>query len=216
MAWLRRKSYDRSRSLSEAARARSRGNATKAIARYREVLEHEPLNIDVHRRLAPLLAGTRQADDAWDSYRIAVAHLVRKGFLDQAIGVLREAAGCLGKQRAVWEELAAVEQERGRPIDAHAALLEGRHRFRSHQDGPDAIQLLLRARKLAPEDFETNFDLAGLLVRSGAGGPAAHILFQLAERSSGRPLRRVRRLQFRLAPSADALWGWIRAWFGRR
>ncbi len=216
LPFLRRRSYDRSRSLSEASRARARGNPTKAIARYREVLEHEPTNTDIHRRLAPLLAGTRQVEDAWASYQIAIAHLVRGGFLDQAIGVLREAAGCLGKQRAVWEELANVETERGRPIDAHAALLEGRNRFRSRQDAPDAIHLLLRARKLAPGDFATNHDLAALLIRSGAPDPAAHILRQLALQSTRSQLRRVRGLQFRLAPSPGAFWAWIRASFGRR
>jgi tetratricopeptide (TPR) repeat protein len=216
LAWLRKKSYDRSRSLAQAARARARGNRTKAISRYREVLAHEPTNTDIHRRLAPLLAGTKQTAEAWESYRIAVASLMRGGFVDRAVGVLREAAGCLGKERCVWEELAQAEQERGRPVDAHEALLEGRRHFRARGERSEAIRLLLRARKLAPNHFEGNYDLARLLARSGAAGPAAHILAELADRSEGSALRRVRLRQLLLTPSPGALWRWLRAWVGLR
>jgi hypothetical protein len=78
------------------------------------------------------------------------------------------------------------------------------------------VRLLLRARKLAPEHFEANFDLAGLLAGVGAPGPAATILDELADRAAGRALRRVRRRQLRLAPSPAAFWGWLRSFTGRR
>lgn len=216
MPLFRRKTYDRSRSLAQAARARKRGQSARAIAHYREVLAHEPSNADVHRRVAPLLAATKQGEEAWASYRVAVASLVRKGFVDQAVGVLREAAGRIGKDRRVWEELSAAELERGRPMDAVQALLEGGRRFRARRDRPEAVRLLLRARKLAPEHFEANFELAGLLARVGAPGPAATILDQLARRAVGRSLRRVRARQLRLAPSPASLVGWLRACAGRR
>jgi tetratricopeptide (TPR) repeat protein len=217
MAWFRRpKPYDRSRLLAQAARARSKGNAKKAIANLQKVLEHEPTNADIHRRIAPLLATAKQPANAWASYRIAVASLIRAGFLDQAVGVLREAAGCLRRERCVWEELSEVEQQRGRPVDAHQALLDGRGQFRARRDRPDAIRLLLRARKLAPDHFDANYDLARLLVRSGARGPAARILAELATRARGSELRRARRGQLLLAPSPGALWRWLRALAGSR
>jgi len=217
LPWLRRrKPYDRSRLLAEAARARSKGKARKAIANLREVLAHEPKNTDLHRRLAPLLASSSQTSEAWSSYRIAVASLVRAGFLDKAVGVLREACAGLPRERAVWEELADVECQRGRPVDAHRALLEGRRRFRSRRERPEAIRLLLRARKIAPRDFEANFDLAGLLARTGARGPAARILEELAQRERGSALRRTRRRQLALSPSPATMWRWLRSLVGLR
>jgi tetratricopeptide (TPR) repeat protein len=217
MAFLRRaQPYDRSRLLAEAARARTKGKAKKAIAALQAVLEHEPTNADVHRRLAPLLAGSKQTSDAWTSYRIAVAGLVRAGFVDQAVGVLREAAGNLDRERTVWEQLADAEQQRGRPIDALEALLEGRQRFRARRDRPEAIKLLMRARKLSPNHFEANFDLAGLLARSGARAPAARILAELAAHAHGSELRRTRRRQLVLSPTPGALWRFLRSWAGKR
>ena len=214
--WGRSKPYDRTRLLAEAARARTKGKSRKALALFETVLEHEPANADLHRRIAPLRAGSQRMTDAWASYRIAVASLVKAGFLDQAVGVLREAANNLGRERAVWEQLADTEAQRGRPIDAHKALLEGRARFRSRRDRPEAIRLLLRARKLAPADFEANFDLAGLLGRTGARAPAARILAELAARSRGSELRRTRRRQLLLAPTPGALWRFLRSLAGRR
>ncbi len=217
MAFLRRsKPYDRTRVLAEAARARTKGKAKKVVALLEIVLAHEPSNGDLHRRIAPLFAGVKRRSDAWASYRIAVASLVKAGFVDQAVGVLREAAGNLGRERAVWEELAEAEQQRGRPIDAHKALLEGRARFRSRRDRPDAIRLLLRARKLAPGHFEANFDLACLLGSTGARAPAARILAELAARARGSELRRTRRRQLVLSPTPGALWRFLRSLAGRR
>jgi len=217
MGWLgRSKRYDRNRLLAEAARARTKGKAKKALALLETVLEHEPSNADLHRRVAPMRAGAQRMADAWASYRIAVASLVKAGFVDQAVGVLREAAGNLGRERAVWEQLAEAEAQRGRPIDAHRALLEGRARFRSRRDQPEAIRLLLRARKLAPSHFEANFDLAGLLGRTGAREPAARILAELASRARGSELRRTRRRQLALSPTPGAFWRFLRSLAGRR
>jgi len=217
LAWLRRrKSYDRSRLLAQAARARSKGNAKKAIASLREVLSHEPTNAELHRKIAPLLASSSQPAEAWSSYRVAVGSLVRAGFLDKAVGVLREACSGLPRERAVWEQLADVECQRGRPVDAVRALVEGRGHFRSRRDRPEAVRLLLRARKISPRDFEANFDLAGLLARTGARAPAARILAELAARERGSRLRRTRRRQLALYPSLGSLGRWLRSWIGLR
>src|SRR5258705_2317349 len=143
MAWLGRpKPYDRTRLLAEAARARAKGKTKKAVALLETVLRHEPSNAELNRRIAPMFAAVKRMSDAWTSYRIAVASLVKAGFVDQAVGVLREAAGNLGQERAVWEQLADAEQQRGRPIDAHKALLEGRQRFRARRDPSEAVKLL--------------------------------------------------------------------------
>ena len=58
--------YDRNRLLTDAARARKKGRRAKAIALYREVLAVEPENAEIHRRVAPLLAETKQPEAAWE------------------------------------------------------------------------------------------------------------------------------------------------------
>jgi hypothetical protein len=130
--------------------------------------------------------------------------------------VLREAATSLGRERGVWEELADAEQQRGRPIDAHRALLEGSQRFRARRDRPEAIKLLLRARKLAPTHFEGNFDLAGLLGRSGARRPPARILAELAARASGSQLPPHAAPAARPLANPGALWRFLRSLAGVR
>jgi len=211
-SWFgRRRAYDRKRSLSQASRARARGRNRAAIEHYREVLAHEPFDPDVHRRLAPLLVAARQGDEAWRSYRLAARSLAGKGFLEHAAGVLREAAGGL-RRREVWEELARVELERDRPADAHHSLLEGRRAMRGRARRGDAIQLLLAARRLDRHHFEANFDLAGLLARSGARPLAERVLTELAIHRRGPQLRRVRARLLRLRPSPTRLWHWLQAW----
>jgi predicted Zn-dependent protease len=212
MGWLRRKKpYDRSRLMRDAAGVRKKGKRHKAIALYREILAVEPNDPDVHRRIAPLLAETKEPAAAWESYQRAVDGLTRQGFVDQAVGVLREASERLPRQPEVWGALADVQLKRHRPVDAHQALVEGHRHFRSRSDRSHAILLLLRARKLAPRDFVTNFDLARLLAKAGARGRARSLLEEIASWSTGKQLRRVRARQFALSPTPAAAWRWLTA-----
>ncbi len=217
MGWLRReKQYDRNRILRAAALARHKRKSHKAIELYQQVLAKEPDNVELHRKIAPLLAETRQSSEALTSYRKAAEGLVKQGFLEQAIGMFREASGYMPCTVDVWNTLADLEIQRQRPVDAHKALLEGRRHLRARKHRTEAILLLQRARKLEPRHFETNFDLAGLLARTGARPRAQRMLDELSTWVAGRQLRRVRRRQFGISPTPIAAWRWIRALFGLR
>jgi tetratricopeptide (TPR) repeat protein len=212
----RRAQYDRQRILARAALAQRKGRRKKAIALYRRVLEFEPANPDLHRKLAPLLARRRERAAAWASYRLAVAGLVRLGFVERAIGVCREAAGYLPREAEVWLGLADLETKRGRRADAIQVLLTGRRHLRSRADRPGAVRLLVRARELDPGCFEASFDLAGLLARSGQRVRSLRLLEQLAARSGGRELRRIRARQLCLSPTPRSAWRWLDAWLRPR
>jgi tetratricopeptide (TPR) repeat protein len=212
MPLLRRsKPYDRKALLAQATRARQKGKVRKAIDLYGKILAVEPENAELHRRIAPLLATNRQSDEAWRSYQKAVENLAKAGFLEQAAGVLREACERLPREPQTWQRLADIQQERHRPMDALKVLLEGRRHFRRRKDRGQAIALLRRARKLAPNDFTTNHDRAGLLAREGARQPALRILEELAAVLHGSQLRRVRGRQLALSPSPGLAWLWLRA-----
>ena len=124
--------YDRSKLMKRAAGARSKGKNRKAIALYRQVLEREPDNPELHRKLAPLYAKTRQAPEALASYQVAAEGLVRQGFDDQAIGLLRGAVEQLSGEVILWQSLAELELKRGRKVDAFETLVEGHDE--SHAD----------------------------------------------------------------------------------
>jgi len=210
------KSYDRGRILQDAARARQRGRSRKAIELYRRVLEVEPNNPDLERRVAPLLARTRQREEAWLSYKKAADALAKRGFVDQAIGVYSEAKRYLPQEVELWRSLAELELERGRRPDALATLLEGRRRLRRRKQRKGAIALMERARRIDPRHFDTSFELACLLARDGVRLRAARLLEELGGWATGKQLRRVRRRQLRMWPSPGNLWRWLRSLAGMR
>lgn len=214
MGWLRRnRGYDRARIMAQAAKARRRRKRGKALELYRQVLAKEPENTDVLRKVAALLALTKQPAEAWSTYRRAVTGLQQRGFVDQAVGVLREACASLPHETEVWTTLADFELERGRRIDAHKTLIHGSRQFRSRRHRSQAVLLLLRARKLDPHDFTANFELASLLSRAGATARALRIYEELSRSVRGRRLRRVRGRQLALQPTPAAAWRWVRAAF---
>jgi tetratricopeptide (TPR) repeat protein len=212
MGWLRRKrSYDRTRLLERATKAAGRRRHKRAIALYREILAVDPNDLQVHRKIAPLLARTRQNADAWESYRRAAGQLSQQGFIEQAIGIYREASVHLSREHRLWLALAELEVKRGRPVDAVNALLDGSRRLRSRRTRGDALTLLQRARAIQPNAFEPGYQLAGLLASIGARDRAIRLLQELAVRARGRELRRARWRLFSLSPTPAAAWRWLTA-----
>ena len=214
----RRRPYDRRRNLERAAlaaRGRSKRKRRRAIALYREVLERDPSATDVHRKLAPLLARNGEGEAAARSYHTAADAYVKRGFVEQAIGVYREALVQLPRQVRFWSELAKLELERGRTADALKVLLEGRRVFRRRRDRAHAIALLLAARRVAPSHLDTTLDLALQLARAGARDRALRVLhrFPVAGPSA---LRRLCARELRVAPGLRAAARWLRALLLRR
>jgi tetratricopeptide (TPR) repeat protein len=213
MALLNRKThYDRHRIMQDAARARGKGKSKKALSLYRRVLEFEPENPDLHRKVAPLFAQTKQPSAAKSSYMRAVSALTREGFAEQATGLYREALNYMPRDVEMWAALADLQVKRNQRPDAIKTLLEGRRRFRRRDDRHHAIRLLLRACEVQPHHFEATFELAGLLAKSPGGSRRAFDLLEgLAARTRGGPLRRIRGRQFRLAPGLRSAGRWLRA-----
>lgn len=203
--------FDRHQILSEAARARAAGRRHKAIGLYRWVLAVEPRNAEVHLRLAPLLAETGQAFDAWLSYRSAARAHARAGYRDRALVVYREAARLLPREVRVWEALSRLCAEDEQPDQAVEVLLEGSRRFRGRWDRAQSIHLLRQARELQPWGFEICLELARQLALADQLREAELLLQGLAVRVSGLRLRQVRSIQFLSRPALRTLWRWIQA-----
>ncbi len=203
--------YDRSRLLEAAGRARTKKRYRKAVALYRRVLTVEPRNVELHVRLAPLLAATGRSFDAWLSFRSCAEVASAEKRLDQAAAIYREAARCLPRELAAWECLAATERERGRDREALEALKQAFQQFRGRSRRAQAIYLLRLAREIEAEDLGVVLPLARLLARSDQESEAHLLLDQLAERSHGSDLRRVRGAQWRVSPTLLNSWRWVRA-----
>lgn len=203
--------YDRKRILADAERARSAGRSRRAVFLYRQVLAAEPNNLELHARIAPLLAKTGERFDAWQSYRRAGDGLLEAKKPEEALRFYREACERLPRQVEAWLQLARLERSRGRHAEARQALLTGRKQFRARGRRPEAIALLKAAREIEPWDAENVLDLARLLARSRQKPEAMSLLEQLADRSAGPLQRRVRGALWRLEPSLRNSWRWLRA-----
>jgi tetratricopeptide (TPR) repeat protein len=203
--------YDRTRILEAASRARARKRYRKAIALYRRVLAVEPANLELHVRLAPLLAVTGRHFDAWTSFDACGRAAIADKRFEQAINVYREAARCMPREIRAWQEIARIERQRGRSPQAGEALLEGRQQFRKRRVRPEAISLLRQALEIDPSSSDIVLDLARLLARSDQESEAQLLLDRLAQRSEGANLRRVRSAQWRISPTLVNTWRLLHA-----
>lgn len=211
VAFGRRRTYDRTRLLREADRARARRRWRRAIALYRRVLIAEPGNVELRLRIGPLLARTGQTFDAWQSFDHAGRACLRAGQGDRALAVYREATRWLPRHYTAWRAVADLERRLKRPERAREALLQGRRKMRGRRQRPEAIALLRAARQLDPDDVATALDLARELARARQRPEALALLAHVAGTAEGRGLRRVRARLFRLDPSGRHAWAFARA-----
>jgi tetratricopeptide (TPR) repeat protein len=208
--------YDRELILERAARARSRRQRRRAIALYRHALALDRNCVEIHERLAPLLAEAGQEFDAWNSYR-AVAHAaLRDGREDRAIAVFREATRALPLEIQAWQGLARLLLRQSENDAAIDVLLDGSRQFRTDWHRPQAIHLLRRARTIDPWHFDTVLELAQLLGRSDQQAEARLLLEELAERCDERRLRRVRLAQLQVTRGPRELLRWLSAYRRKR
>jgi len=207
----RQSAYNRKQLIDAAEAARLRGRHRRAIAHYRRVLAVEPHDVELLARIAPLLAKTGQEFDAWQCFRRAAKARLKTQQAGEALSLYQEATRCIPRQIEAWRAVAQLELRRERRKQARDALLMGRRHFRSRRTRPEAICLLRSAREIEPWDRETVLDLAKLLAATGQACEGQWLLDQLAERSTGKALRRIRGLQWRIEPSLRNSWNWMKA-----
>ena len=211
MTLTARRSYDRHRILEAAARATARRQRHEAIRYYRRVLVVEPQNPDIHRRIAPLLAQTKQPFDAWLSFRAAARSLLRQGQEDRALALYREAAQRLPRNVEAWCALARLEIKRRQPTRAFDALVQGSRKLRRRADRPGAIHLLRQALELQPRHLEATLELARVLCHSRRR-EEARLLLESFTASAGRPdRRRACAALLIFFPSLRHVWLWLRS-----
>jgi len=204
-------SYDRTRLMSRAAAASKKGRRRKAIALYRRVLAIEPNNVELHQKLAPLLAEAGRAEEAVASY-LEIARADREGGrVRQALETLRGAVAFFPAEVGLWEAMAELHLHRERPAEAVAVLREGLGHLRRRRHRGRAVRLQRRLYELTPRDTALALSLAAGLRRIGLREPAASLLRRLEDRARPAERKAIRAQQLRLRPTPANLWRWLRA-----
>jgi len=212
----RERLYDQRLILERADRARARSQRKQAVRLYREALALDRSSVEIHDKLAPLLAASGQHFDAWNSYRALAHAALRAGRDDRAIAVYREATHGLPREIQAWQSLARLLVRQSEDAAAVEALIEGSRQFRADWNRPEAIHLLRRARAIAPWHFDVVVELAGHLSRSDQKEEARLLLEGLAPRCEPHRLARLRAAQLAVNPGPRGLWRWLSSALRRR
>ncbi len=205
----RRNKYDRKKLLQEAREAQHKGKHKKAITQLRRILTREPNNTEIHSLIAPSLAQSGLAFNAWESYVCTAKVLLRDDKKQAAINVFQDATRRMPLHYEAWTAKADLERSMGRKNDAIRTLGQALPHFRRRATRYPLISLLRRQLKIDPEDRNTILELASLLSKTGQMDEAKMRLAKLAEASNGRLLREVRRSQWNIDPSLTHSWLWL-------
>ena len=200
--------------IEKAGTLATKGKHKKALAEYQLAIKENPQasqSHEIHGRMAPLFAKTKQFDEAWRSYKNAASGYKLKGFANKAISTYKQAAKLMPKKIDVWLALAGELQEKGDTDEAVKTLYEAHRHFRKSSELDTAIKLLLQAFHLDEWNFTVTMELARLLKRARKKNDAHKYLLGLVERTRGSELRKVRGRLLRLSPSPANFLNWTKA-----
>lgn len=195
--------------LNEAHRARNRGRSRAAIRLYKRILIENPQNLEVALRVAPMLAMAGEGFEAWQLYRRAALEYAREKQFAECLAVYREACRFVPYEYDAWRLCAELQIKMNRPEGAFETLVDGRMHFGGPNTRAQAIALLTRARSIEPWDDDLLIDLAQLYALNDQSDVAIELLGTLACRVSGRKLRQVRFLQWKITLSMRDLFLWL-------
>ena len=197
--------------LTEAHRARNKGQSRAAIRLYRRILIENPKNLEVALRVAPMLAYAGEGFEAWQLFRRVAMEYAREKQYTECLAVYREACRFVPFEFDAWRLCAELQLKLRRPEGAFETLIEGRARFGRAHTRAQAIALLTRAREIEPWDDHLLLDLAELYAANDQSDLSLELLATLACRVEGSMLRRVRRRQLRITFSFRYVLLWLRA-----
>ena len=202
---------ERNAFLRKAETYHARRRLRKAIREYEKILSLDPLDIEVHTRIAPLYIKAGRKEPAKASLRHVIACYEVQGFVDKAIAMLRLSLTIDPRDLAAHLHLADLYLGKSHTGDA-VKLLEGSRRtFRGKRFLQEAIAVEQKILSLAPDDFLAQSSLVRLLWKDGKRESAMDRLRRMERQWAARRnrdcWRKTRRLLWRYAPSFSTGWG---------
>ena len=211
MGLFKGKPPSRSDLMAKAGKARARGRKKKAIAIYRQLLAGNHDDVDVHAKLAPLLAAKKQQKEAAKSFNLAAESYISKGFDVKAIAVYKQAARYFPTETGLWLNIAKLQVGRQNRTEAVSTLLNGSTHFRKPLHRQKESKLLKAVLSISPWHPYATIALAKNMVKSSNMKEAISLLRGLEKRANGRRLSHARWALFRIQATPANLWRWMRS-----
>ncbi|MDH3974508.1 MAG: hypothetical protein OEV42_09540 [Deltaproteobacteria bacterium] len=180
------------------------------------MLAKEPNEFELHLKMAPILVSMKNYKDAASSFKKSAEGYYKKGKVDMAIAVYRQAARAMPNHSGLWERLARLELDRNKTSNALAILMEGSKHFHKKSTRDKSVRLLRIAFKIKPWHFDTTLELVRQLAKKKEKREAVKILKGLSKRAeTNKMYRKAMRTQFRISPTPGHLLLLMRSFFRR-
>lgn len=211
----RRIDYDRKRLLERADALAGGWRWRRSLSLYRLVLAAEPGCVDVHARVAPLLARSGRSAEAWASFSVALSECGRREDEARRRSLTEQALAALPTHVPAIRAAAKGALRSGDRSGALERLVRGSDGVARAGRRGEAILLLRDALEIERWRPAIVLRLARLLAKDGQTAEALYLLDRLEERLEASAdgeegLRAVRRLAWWIEPSVRHTWRWLR------
>ena len=148
--------------LASAQKSIIKGQTTRAIKDYQEIVKLDPKDMRCRQKLADLCSKAGRSSDAFESYEVVAKNFADKGFYLKAIAVYKQMQRLDSSQVSIYQKVAELNEKQGLVANAVAEYRTLVKHYEQNEMLPEAIGVLLKMKGLDPDNLNIRIKIAEL------------------------------------------------------
>ncbi len=148
--------------LASAQKSIIKGQTTRAIKDYQEIVKIDPKDMRCRQKLADLCSKAGRSSDAFESYEIVAKNFADKGFYLKAIALYKQMQRLDSSQVSIYQKVAELNEKQGLIANAVAEYRTLVKHYEQNEMLAEAIGVLQKMKGLDPDNLNIRIKIAEL------------------------------------------------------
>lgn len=175
-------SFNKSKAMRNAERYLTQGKIQAAISEYRQIVEHEPKDINSRNMLGDLYIKANDNQSAINCYKEVAEHYNSQGFAKKAIAIYNKLYRLEPDSMEIALKLADLYQTRGSLAEAQTHYGEIAKRYEQKGRKAEALAIWEKIAEISPRDTEIYIKIADAYWQNDRQSEAAEAFVQAGSR----------------------------------
>lgn len=173
--------FDKAKVLRAAEKYLAQGKITAAIKEYRDLIEHDPADLNTLNILGDLYVRTNQKEQAVDCFKHIAEHYREQGFGNKAIAMYKKVDRLTPGSPEIAEQLAMLFESEGLTVNARSQYMFLADAYTKAGEAQRALEVWRKVADLDPQNVEIRLRLAEGFLREGLKEDAARAFSQAGQ-----------------------------------
>ena len=178
--------FDKAKVLRAAEKYLAQGKIPAAIKEYRDLVQHDPADLNTLNILGDLYVRTNQKERAIECFKHIAEHYRDQGFGNKAIAMFKKIERLNPGTPEIAEQLAVLFESQGLTVDARSQYMFLAEAYTKAGEAQRALEVLHKVADLDPQNVDIRLKLAEGFLHEGLNEDAARAFSHAGQQLHGR------------------------------